>query len=288
MQASVIIPSLNSPIIDRILDRLRAQSAWANLDEILVVGKDDAGLVGKSERVRLVDTGEKVNAPRARNIGINEAKNDLLVFLDSDCLPSQAWLQQHIAAQEAGYQVVGGGIIPDGDNYWSRSYNLSMFHEYFSNTLQGARPYLPTLNLSVQREAIAAGGTLDEKLARGQDIEWTVRMAKAGYGLYLWPLAAVYHQHNRTTFGQVWRDCARSGYYMREIRLANPQALQAPGILRHRKLILFLSPAIAAWVTGRIVIGHRQTFGRHWQTIPAIYMTKIAWCWGASRSQAPQ
>ena len=118
--------------------------------------------------------------------------------------------------------------LPAGEGYWHRSYNLSNFHEVFSTGRPATRPLLPTLNLAVKRTVIEQVGLLNERLRRGQDMEWTTRMRRAGFQPYFWPAATVYHDHNRRDLAAVWRDCARSGYYSRQIRLAQADMLTAP------------------------------------------------------------
>ncbi len=289
MHVSIIIPSLNSPIIDQVIDCLHKQTAWTAVSEVVVIGKDDLNLIPTGDNiVRLVDTGQPVNPARARNIGIATADHDLLVFLDSDCLPEKNWLAEHITAHTAGHQVVGGSILPDGENYWSLSYNLTLFHEFLTTNSPGPRDYLPTLNLSVSREAVEQVGMMDVQFTRGQDVEWITRMRRAGFQPYFWPEAIIRHVHSRTTIQSVWRDCARSGYYMRQVRLDNKEMMSTPGWLKHRKGILILSPLIAAAVTGRIVKERPFILQNYWKTLPAIYLTKIAWCWGASRMHDPR
>ena len=285
MSVSIIIPSLNSPIIDQLIDHLYQQTAVDQIGEILVVGRDELGLLQVDAITRLIDTGQPVIAPVARNIGIAAAQYDLLLFLDSDCLPAPTWLAAHLAAQAAGHSVVGGGVLPTGRNYWSLSYNLTLFYEFYTTAPIGPRDYLPTLNLSLHREVITAVGVMSDALARGQDIEWTLRMRRAGYQPYFWPTAVIEHVHNRTTLQQVWQDCARSGFYMRQVRMAHDTLMEAPTWLRSRAFLLAFSPLIAAGVTARI-IRKRPSILRYWHTLPAIYLTKIAWCWGAGMGEA--
>lgn len=282
---SIVIPSLNSPIIDRVIAAIEAQAEADVVAEIVVVGKDEAGLLQSGERVRLIDTGDPVPPGTARNIGVRATTGALLIFLDSDCLPQPGWLGAHLAAQQSGHPVVGGSVLPDGENYWSLSYNLAMFHEYLSTAVSEPRPYLPTLNLSVARHVIDAVGLLDESLPRSQDLDWTVRMKQAGFCPYFTAAAAVQHRHNRTTLQKVWRDCARSGYHARQVRLQHQKTLKTPLLLRFRLLVWLLSPFIASWVTGRIFLKQARLLFRRFYTLPAIYLTKIAWCWGASRPQ---
>jgi hypothetical protein len=74
---------------------------------------------------------------------------------------------------------------------------------------------------------------------------------------------------------------------MRQLRLQYAGWLKAPGILRYRLLVLLLSPFIAAWATLRILLRRPVIIRQFPQTIPAIYLTKIAWCWGASQTSPP-
>ncbi|MDX1417541.1 MAG: glycosyltransferase [Candidatus Promineifilaceae bacterium] len=280
---TIIIPSLNSPIIDRVVMAVKNQEGFSESDEILVVGKDEDNLLAHDSTARMIDTDQPIDASSARNLGIDEAAGDLLIFLDSDCLPQQGWLLEHLAAHEAGHEVVGGGVLPEGDNYWHLTYNLTMFHEVFSSTQAGRRQFLPTLNLSVVRYVIEVVGGLDSRLPYSHDVDWTTRMREAGFYPYFWPAAAVRHQHNRQTATQVWHDCAINGQYARQVRLQHSSTLRTPFFLRHRYLTLLLSPFIAAGVTARIYARRWPTMRHHLSLLLAIYWTKLAWCWGAAR-----
>lgn len=285
MKVAVVIPSLNSPIIDRVLAAIESQAQFEELSQIVVIGKDEADLIPSKEPIQLIDTGQPISASQARNRGIAATQAEIIIFLDSDCLPQPGWLAQHIAAHAAGHKVVGGGIVPAGHNYWHLVYNLTLFHEVLSLASAGPRDYLPTLNLSVDRTVIEQVGGMDETIDRVEDIDWTTRMRRAGIQPYFWPEAAVYHQHNRHNLKRVWQDCAHSGYHMRWLRLHHQDMLQAPRLFHYPRLIWWLSPLISAWTTLRITARQPATFTRYWYTLPAIYLTKIAWCWGASRTQ---
>lgn len=285
--ASIIIPSLNSPIIDRVVNLVLRQAREQPNCDVIVIGKDEPGLLPKDRAITFIDTGEPVLAGVARNRGIAATDAEVLIFLDSDCIPEPHWLLEHIAAQESGHRVVSGGILPAGDNYWHLVYNLTLFHEVLSVVPPGPRDFLATLNLSIHRSVFETVGYMDENMERAQDVDWTTRMRMAGIQPYFWPKAAITHQHSRRSISSVWRDCALSGFHMRGLRLEHAGWLQAPGILRYRWLILLLAPIIAAWATFRIILRRPVILRRFPYTIPAIYLTKIAWCWGASRSEAP-
>lgn len=281
MRVSVIIPSLNSPILDEVLAAVLAQDEAEYIDEILIVGQDAPGLSAGVERARLIDPGHRLNPPAARNLGIRHSAAPLLLFLDADCIPQPGWLRAHRAAHAAHQPVVGGGVLPRGENYWSLAYNLGMFHEYLTTQPDGRRDILPTLNLSVERRVIDEAGWLDETLPRAEDLEWSARLRAAGVPLHFCAAAAVVHRHRRLNARAVWDDCAGSGYFSRQVRLRYPQQLKAPGLLERPRLVRLLSPAIAAWATLRAVAHQPVLLGRYPAHLPAIYMTKLAWAWGA-------
>jgi glycosyltransferase involved in cell wall biosynthesis len=283
LKTSIIIPSLNSPLIDQVVDKVLDQEGFSADDELIVVGRDDNELIKNHTGVQFIDTGQPVTAPVARNIGIDAAKGMLLVFIDSDCIPQPGWLKEHRKAHGEGYKVVGGGVLPIGDGYWHLVYNLTMFHDIFSTAPPGERPFLPTLNLSVERSVIAKVGKLDPALRKSQDLDWTTRMNEAGFRPYFWPAASIQHNHNRRTVEQVWQDAATIGKYARQVRVRHQESLNTPSIMRNRSLILFLSPLVAFYVTARIIARRPKTLLRHPETWPGIYLSKIAWCWGASR-----
>jgi len=287
MEVAVIIPSLNSPLIDQVIAAVLAQEGVAKPIEIIVVGRDELGRIGPGMPVRFINTGNPVLAAVARNRGAAATDANLLVFLDSDCLPLPTWLAEHIKAHRAGHLVVSGSVLPTGHNYWHLTYNLTLFHEILSFNPPGPRDFLATLNLSIEREVLEKVGGMSETINRVEDVDWTTRMRRAGIQPYFCPKATVSHEHNRTTHQAVWRDCALSGYHMRRLRLMHNDMLTAPGLLRFPLLIWWLSPLIAAWATGRILWKRPFIFRWFWHTIPALYWTKLAWCWGASRPLEP-
>ncbi len=278
---TVIIPNLNCPIVDRAVAALRAQTRADAIDEILVIGRDDPGRLARVVGARLIETPRPVTAPVARNLGISQAHCDLLAFIDADCIADRAWLEHLLREVDAGHPVVSGAMEFPRDNYWAAAYNVSLFHEFLRSTPRGPRGHLPTSNLVVQRSVIDMVGLMDERLVRGQDTDWTVRMLKHGVPLWFAPQAWVLHDHSRRSVTSIWRQCAQGGAYSTLIRQRHAGALAAPSLLRHPILLLALAPLIAGAVTARIFL-HDHTLWRNAPLFPAIYLTKVAWCVGAA------
>ena len=277
-EISVIIPTLNDPLIDRVVSSVRRELAD---EEIIVVGRDESGALSQREDLRFIDTEEPVTAATARNLGIQAARGNWLFFVDADCLAQPGWAAGLTTRLAAGESVVGGGVVSPTDNYWVLAYNLSMFHEFLSDGPAGSRRYLPTLNLALRREVVDRVGLMDEELQRGQDIDWTIRMALAGYNLFFEPRAAVMHCPRRYGLSAVWQYWRRSGRFNVRNRLRYADHYGTPRLLNRPFWVRLLSPLVAVYVTLGI-FSRAPRLLRYFHTVPVIYLTKIAWCLGAA------
>lgn len=284
---SVVIPSLNSPLIDAVAAAVEAQDGVEAVREVLVVGRDEPRLLRERRLpgggcVRLLDTRVPVSEPVARNLGLGAATGALVIFLDSDCLPRPGWLRAHLAAHDDGApRLVCGGVRADGASYWARVYNLSLFHAFLDTAPAGPRPALPTLNLSFPRAIAGAVGPFDETLPRATDVDWTLRARRAGIELRFDPTPVVEHRHARHALGAVWRDCAGSGFHSRRIRLRHAGLVAAPRLLRFPPAVRALAPLAATWVTLSLAARRPRTFRGGWSALPGFWLTKLAWAWGA-------
>ncbi len=288
-RVAVVIPNLDSPTVDRAVDSVlriarEAQDLSAVLHEIVVVGRDRPGrLAGRSD-VRLEETGPLMPGA-ARNIGVERSAGDVVLFLDADCEVAPGWLRAHVRRQCAGHAVVGGAVAWDTDNYWTLADNIAMFHAFAAHVPAGERPYLPTLNLSVSRAAIDSVGGMNPGLRCGEDLDWTIRLAEAGYPPFFEPRAVVWHRPPRSTPQGLLAHHYRTGRWMPAVRRRYPDVFGRPIWLRDRRALAVFGPAMAAGATLRIMRPGGAGW-RHPSTLPAILLAKAAWVAGALQPES--
>lgn len=282
---SIIVPNLHSPTIDKTLESIVNQECDCNY-EIIVVGQDRFNIVFESKLIRFIKTSNPVPPSVARNIGIRNSQGDILIFIDADCLAEKGWMQTLIDCyKNPEVMVVGGGVNFPADNFLSYCDNLATFHDYLSSQKPGTRDILPTLNFSIRREVIDSVGYFDESypLPAGEDADYSTRLRIMGYTLLFEPKASINHQSKRYGIIQVVKHAYHFGQYSVKVDQRYRRFLRTPFLFNNPILLIVLSPIIAFSVVIRIIF-HIPPKLINICSIPAIYLIKIIWCVGATRT----
>lgn len=104
--ASIIIPCFNTEkTINRVLDVIKYQSANLDIKELEVILIDDGSSKSVNDfisdktypfRLQIIRLEKNGGLSNARNIGVNAAGGDILIFLDSDILLEKNYIREHL------------------------------------------------------------------------------------------------------------------------------------------------------------------------------------------------
>lgn len=282
---SVIIPSLNSPIIDTVVAHLCRQTRPP--DEVIIVGRDTINRLHLLScdipgDIRFVDTGHPISPAAARNRGAARAKGDILCFLDADCLAAPDWLEHLLARHATGAQIVGGGVSLPQTGYWTLCDNLVSFADFIETTPPGKRAHLPSLNCSIRRALFLAAGGFDERFIRpaGEDTDLSFRLRQQGYTLFFEPRARVAHRPPRHSLRDLWRHARAFGttyriLHYRYLALLGPSL--RVNLCRYNPALALLAVLPLALLDGLLCYTGQPSLIHYWTTLPGVVIAKLGW-----------
>ncbi len=217
MYISVVIPTYNRlPILQKSLIALEKQEFTDNkIDgyEIVLVddGSTDRTLSWLSENkaqfphVKIFEQNHQ-GAAAARNLGVKKAQGDTIVFIDSDLVVTNSFLQSHANALVKGEQE----LKRDGLFTYGAVINTNNFEDPTSEPYKitdFSAAYFATGNVAIARKWLEEAGLFDTgfQLYGWEDLELGVRLKKLNLKLIKCPEAVGYHWHPAFSLEQIPR-----------------------------------------------------------------------------------
>lgn len=207
MYISIVIPTYNRlPILKKCLLALENQTITNNKVsqyEIVIVddGSTDQTLAWLAENqpqlphVKIYQQNHQ-GAAAARNLGVKNAQGDTMIFIDSDLVVTENFIQAHADALVDGEQklkcdrLFTYGAVINTNNFeepTSEPYKITDF----------SAAYFATGNVAIARKWLEEAGLFDTgfQLYGWEDLELGVRLKKLDLKLIKCPAAVGYHWH---------------------------------------------------------------------------------------------
>ena len=149
----------------------------AAVDEVIVVDDSPQGDVEQRPGVRMLRSGGR-GPYAARNVGWRASEADIVLFLDLRSRPRPDWARRLVEAfEEPAVALASSDVLVTGGP--SLGARVGKRHRFFRReryTRDGLfRPYAPTCNLGVRRDAlVAADGFREVRSSADMDLCWRI------------------------------------------------------------------------------------------------------------------
>ena len=236
MKYSFIIPVYNRPDeMDELLDSLTRQT----LRDFEVVVVEDGSVIPCREVVsKYADrltvhyyNKENSGPGQTRNYGVERANGEYMLILDSDCILPEDYLEEVEAELRAKKADAFGG--PDRAHHSftdvQKAINYAMTSFFTTGGIRGGKKkldkfYPRSFNMGIRKDVYQALGGFS-KMRFGEDIDFSIRIFKAGYACRLFPEAWVWHKR-RTDLKKFFKQVHNSGIARINLYKKYPESLK--------------------------------------------------------------
>jgi GT2 family glycosyltransferase len=217
-KVSLYVPCYNAePYLAPVLEGIFAQTLRP--DEVLVVddgSKDRTVEIAARFPVTVIRHERNRGLAAARNTAFQQARNELVAALDSDCVPQPDWLERLAAClEEPKIAAAGGKLIEAVQESIADRWRAAHVGQDRGDEPLRNPPLVFGNNILLRKSVVMKAGGYDERLAtNGEDLDMSTRIGALGHDTYYDPGAVVHHLR-RDTVGSIletyWR--YRRDYY---------------------------------------------------------------------------
>jgi len=232
---SIIIPVYNAQ--DTLAEQLEA--VLDQLDdemELLIVDNRSTdqsrqiaeAFAERDRRIRVANASERPGEPHARNVGVQEAHSDHFAFCDADDVIGAGWATAMRDALEEFDFVTGPVDVDKLNPRWLAGFRGRSLFDKLPRTAGGVA-FAHGCNFGVRRSAAASIGGFDETVMIGCDVDFALRLHRAGVALHWVPGAVVHYRHRGST-----KERMRQAYAFGRAQYHHQTLVGEPNDLVHR------------------------------------------------------
>lgn len=241
MKYSIIVPVYNRP--DEVKELLESLTQQEERSFEVIIVEDGSQVTCKDVCECFADKQPLRYYPKpnsgpgqSRNYGAERAQGDYLLILDSDVVLPEGYLKaisEELERQPAdafgGPDCAHSSFTPT-----QKAISYSMTSFFTTGGIRGGKKkldkfYPRSFNMGIKREVYLKLGGFS-KMRFGEDIDFSIRIFKAGCQCRLFPKAWVWHKR-RTDFRKFWRQVYNSGIARINLYKKYPESLKLVHLL---------------------------------------------------------
>jgi glycosyltransferase involved in cell wall biosynthesis len=214
-KVSVIVCCYNAAAtLDECLQSL-GQLAYPNYEVIVIDdgSKDGTHLIAEKNEMPCIRV-PNGGLSKARNLGIEAAKGEIVAFIDSDAYADPDWLYYMVTALEEHHASAVGGpnLSPPQDGFIAQCVDQSPGNPTAVLVDNERAEHIPGCNMVYRKEVFDVAGKFDaQHRAAGDDVDLCWRILVANRKIVYHPSAVVWH-HRRPTVRTYLRQQKGYGY----------------------------------------------------------------------------
>jgi len=256
MDISIIVPVYNGGLKIRGCLRALKHQKTKRAYEIIVVddGSTDDSLKGlEAKGVRVIRQTNQGPAA-ARNLGVEKARGDIVLFTDADCEPVEDWVEQMARLlDDRRISGVKGSYLSRQRKMVARFVQFEYEGKYEKMKGETDIDFIDTYSAGFRKEDMLAVGKYDTRFpnASVEDQEFSFRMWEKGCRMVFNPEAKVYHTHADSILNYIKKKF-RIGYWKAFVLKRHPKKIASDS---HTPQLLKLEMAFALSAVFFAVLG---------------------------------
>lgn len=253
-----------------------ARSTYPNYE--IIVLPDEEGFDFWDNKVRIIPTG-KIYPSEKRDLGIKEARGEIIAFLDDDAIPASNWLLNAVKyfSNEKVAAVGGPAVTPDDNTLMQKaggavyaSLLVAGFKNcrYIPQMPQEVDDY-PSCNLFVRKDILEKIGGFQTNYWPGEDTILCLKITKDLKKKIIYSPDVVVYHHRRALFlphlRQIKRYALHRGYFVKKFPRTS------------LRLPYFMPSLLLLWlILGAVVSFWSPVFALIYLSANFIYLTLVA------------
>ncbi len=278
-RVAVIIPARNAEAtLGACLSALQRQGVPGDDAQLIVVddrSTDQTAGMALARGARVL-SGDGRGPAAARNLGAQQADAEILIFLDSDTIPEEGWLEAMLAPLvEPEIVAVKGRYVTQQRGLVARFAQLEFEEKYARLARATTVDFVDTATAAYRRDVFLEAGGFDESFPAqsAEDVELAFRLASQGARFAFNDHARVKHKHAETLLAFLVKKL-RYGFFRAEVYRRYPRKLGGDS---YTPPWMALQIASAGATSLALLLGGYRGGGARTRILSAL--TFLATCW---------